>query len=119
MFWVLMALNFIMPALEAAVLIPFNNQLLIQGRDPPSPFIDVSAAVVSDAIGLLQIISGVVAVRAIMKIRTFFKENKSIDSVDANIMVLHMAAFTIYLVATAAGYGTFTYYAISGSKEAF
>ena len=118
-FWVVLALNFIFPVLEAALLIPFNIQILVQGKETPSPFVDASTVIVSDAIGLVQIASGVVAMRAIMKIRRFFKEKESVESVDSNMMILHLAAFAIYLLATTIGYSTFTYYAFVGSEEAF
>lgn len=51
-------------------------------------------------VALLQVVSGFVLVRSLLKIRSFFKDKDAADSIDIRALLRHAAAFGLYLGAT-------------------
>lgn len=51
-------------------------------------------------VALLQVVSGFVLVRSLLKVRSFFKDRDAADSIDIRALLRHAAAFGLYLVAT-------------------
>jgi hypothetical protein len=61
-------------------------------------------AAMFDLIGLCQIVSGVILLKSVVKIRRFFREHNGDDSLDTAAMCRHASCFTLYLLSATAYY---------------
>lgn len=59
-----------------------------------------------DVVGILQIISGIILTVAVLAIRKFLIDNDHSEVINVQQMLIHAGAFSLYLVAEAAYYGT-------------
>jgi hypothetical protein len=72
------------------------------------PFCSILFDIFLDLTGLLQWISGVILIRSVFKIRSFFKDHHEIVSLNVKRMTLHASAFIIYIVASISYFSTET-----------
>jgi hypothetical protein len=68
----------------------------------------VSYFVDFDLIGVLQIVSGAYLISGVLRIRSYFKKNESDLAINTRMLLLHSAAFGLYLFGALAYYGTYT-----------
>lgn len=111
-FWVVLAGNILFPIVEAFSIISFNTAVLIQ-KEPYGPIgLTVAIDISSDGVGMMQIISGVMLVRSVQTIRTYFKERNDEDYINTSMLMRHAFAFGLFLIGTILKYAAFTVYSI-------
>jgi hypothetical protein len=93
----LLILNIIGPSLELAVNIPLNIVVFTQFQTP-STLLTIGAIVFPTFSATLQIISGVVLVRSVLKIKQFYRDKDIEDRLNMPTLLLHSSAFLLYLV---------------------
>lgn len=86
--------------LTAIVLIPFNLDIYV--KPEKDELISILAIVVPFCNGFLQVYSGIVLLKAIIKIKTLYKQNEEVDrQLNTQALLVHASSFGLYLVSTA------------------
>lgn len=97
-YWTFLVLNVVFPACEGVAYIWLWTTLYINNKKE-SDGLEIyffNASVIGT--GVLEIISGVLLIQSVGKIRAFFKERDAEDLIDTKVLLLHASAFGIYLV---------------------
>ena len=89
------------PLLEPVCIIIYETQLREDGTHPTLTA-TLFSAVVTNTVGILQIISGVYLIRGVYLLRRFLREH-----INTTTMVLYASAYVIYLFTTILYYVTF------------
>jgi predicted membrane protein len=95
----LLILNIVGPVIEMAVSIPLNIALFTDFKDP-SLAIEISTIVSSTFSESLQIVSGVVLVNSVLKIKRFYRDKDMEDRLNTRTLLVHSTAFILYLIST-------------------
>jgi hypothetical protein len=79
----------------------------------------VVAAILSDSVGFLQLVSGTILVRSVLRINRFFKERGAEGYINTGMLLRHATAFGLYLACTAINYASYTLYLIFPTDRCF
>jgi hypothetical protein len=105
-FWVLVVINTVSPVLQGIVIFIFRTRLLITHK-PISKTLSLVIATSFDLVGLSQLISGVLLVASVLKIRAFFKRQQAEHFINVGMLVRHAACFGLFLITTIGYFGAF------------
>lgn len=90
LFW----LNILIPLCWGVTLYFFINADL-NGKEAQKPVIILNG-VATELMGLVQIVTGIILVRSVFKIRSFFKARNDEDCIDTTSLVQHAVSFVLY-----------------------
>jgi hypothetical protein len=96
-YWTLLTLNIAAPVIQVASII-YANTLVYVKNGSLTKLADVVNIIAFDLVGLLQIISGVMLINGVIRIRRFFS-GKPDAALNTKYLTLHAGAFGLYLVA--------------------
>jgi len=92
----LLACNVIAPMLQAASAYGIRS-VTLHGKQPEK-WLSLFTTISFEATGAVQVISGIILVKGVWKIKTFFKENNAEDFLDISTLWRHALTFGIFLV---------------------
>lgn len=113
---ILITLNILFPLLECMFLVPFNKQALVYDKQA-NIWLTIAVACVCISTGVLQMITGVILVGSVFKIRAFFKLKKREGFVNMKILVFHSLTFILFLVSAFFNYLCLTIYIFSTQSD--
>lgn len=113
---IILALNWLCPTASGVAAYLLRTAIFID-KEKPSVLLSLFNSIVYDASGVLQIISGVILVRAIFSIKNFVKDRKAERFINTRMLVMHSYSFILYLVTTCIFYASFTLYAFDPSNS--
>ena len=101
LFWFLVAFNILAGLGYSLSLVLFWNLVFLEKQSPPQWIRDLK---IYSTFGsrLLAIISGVILVMGVIRIKNFFKQSGNQDYINTQMLLRHAAAFSLYLVGTTA-----------------
>lgn len=98
---ILFACNIMFP-LAAGVFVYLYTKDLENPEKQPSMALTILDDVAIDLVLLVQLISGVILVRSVVRIRDFFKSKDEVDQLDTKGLFYHAISFTLYLFVVSA-----------------
>lgn len=113
---ILLALNILAPTIEMAVGIPLNVALFT-GSGQPALSITIAAIVFPTFSQLMQVISGIVLISSVVKIRRFYFEKNIEQQLNTGKLLLHASAFGLYLISIVIYYASWDLFLLSPTKK--
>lgn len=99
LYWIILILNALFPQALGITTALFYRKFLVAGKDPSEALTSINAWMIV-CTKLMQVLSGVGLIWAIIKIRNYFKEKNATDLLDTKMFTFHGMAFGLYLVGT-------------------
>jgi hypothetical protein len=97
--WMLLVLNIAVPVLFDAALIRLRYLKSILGEKPPE-WLSICYNTGIEAIGIVQVISGVIMFKSVIEIRRFFINKNAANHINTSMLIRHASAFLLYIVTT-------------------
>lgn len=85
----------------------FRTKVLLNGGTLSS-FMQVMVPVSFDLAGLCEVVSGVMLIQTVLKIRRYFKERNAEGFINTAALIRHAICFGLYLLTIVAYFGTYT-----------
>jgi hypothetical protein len=116
--WVLLTLNILAPLLYGWAVIDYDRTKHVLNQ-PTTDFQTWFCNITAYTSGTLEIVSGIILVRSILKVRDFFRQVGAENYINTKILLRHASAFGLYLLTSTAYFVTWAYFTISGTWSSF
>jgi hypothetical protein len=106
---ILMALNVIAPIAQGTSCYFLRETQFVEKQKPPQwlpLFVTSSYAFV----GMLLVVSGIILIKSVIKIRSFFKAQNASEYIDVPMLIRHSVSFGLYLVTIVCFFTVFSIY---------
>lgn len=114
---ILIYVNTIVPLSYAVVHFFWHTAVGHDGASTAPLALDIGNFVNYNMIGVLQIVSGIYLVESVLRIRRFMVGVEGDENIDTKMMLLHVSAYMLYLLASISYYGTYTFRRLTGFTE--
>jgi hypothetical protein len=107
-YWALLAANIIFPLSFAVVVFLFRRDTFVKEITPSSTF-TIAMDTCTQLTGVFQIVSGVILIKSVWGIRSYFKQKGAMNYINTSMLLTHAAAFCLYLVSAIGYFGTYLF----------
>lgn len=102
--WILIVCNVGFPILASLFVFIFGIEVLKNHFHQAGHWVLVMITITSSLVGLVQMISGIILVQFVLKIRAFFKSRNEMDCINSRALLRHAIAFGLFLLTDIAYY---------------
>lgn len=97
-FRLVLALNILATFAELLFDIPLNIALFSTTTESPSAFVLYGAIITPTVMTVFLVVSGVVLIRSILKIRNFYRDSGTESQLNTRALLFHAVAFGLYMI---------------------
>lgn len=109
-YWVMLLLNFLAGFGCGLFLLFFRMQTIWFKNPHPPEWMPLCYNISQECLMLLQIYSGAVLLRSVLKIRRFFVERNAQNFINTDMLIRHSTCFILYIITVTLFYCAFGYY---------
>jgi hypothetical protein len=111
-YWVMLTLNVVSGPCRSVASAVFRTINMIKHKKP-GRFLKIMIPISFDLPGFCSIVSGIILVCSVMKIRRFFKKRNDEEYIDLRALCRHASCFVFYLVGAIIFYTAYNIYTFS------
>jgi hypothetical protein len=116
-YWFIMFLNILGPVIQTLATVSFRVAAEMDPTRIPTKMNKIWVEIGWDLVGICQIISGIILVRGVNSIRSFFKEAGDENYINTGMITQHACAFILYLFAACIFYGSHSVFTFHEDKS--